>query len=87
MLRSLTAKQFVEWEAYARLEPFNELRADQRAALIASYVYNMAVSVRDRKPISDFMLKWEESGEAKPKTQSWQQQKQIAYMIAAAYSV
>lgn len=86
MLRSLTAKQFIEWEAYARLEPFNELRADMRSAQIASYIYNMAVSSRDRKPVSDFLLKWEEADEAKPRTQTWQQQKSIAYMIAAAYS-
>lgn len=68
MLRSITAKQFIEWEAYARLEPFNELRADARAALIASYIFNMAVNVKDRKELEHFMLNYGEKKSQKKQT-------------------
>jgi hypothetical protein len=41
MLRSLTAKQFMEWQAYARLEPFGETRADWRAASISKTLFDL----------------------------------------------
>jgi len=41
LLRSLTAKQFAEWQAYARLEPFAESRADWRAALLAKTMFDL----------------------------------------------
>lgn len=84
MLRSLTAKQFAEWERYAQLEPFDELRADYRAAQIASMVFNMAVSVKDRKPIDYFLLNF--SGETRvedtPVQQSVEDQVRILNMFA-----
>lgn len=85
MLREITAKQFTEWEAYARLEPFSELRADYRAASIAMMVYNMAVDGKHRKKIDEFLLKWDVAEQA-GKKQTWQQQQSIARMIVAAYS-
>lgn len=86
MLRSITAKQFLEWQEYARLEPFNELRDDYRAASIVSMIFNMAVDKKDRKPIADFLLKWEGTVEEAPKKQTWQEQQAIARVIVAAYS-
>lgn len=83
MLRSITAKQFIEWEAYARLEPFNELRADARAALIASYIFNMAVNVKDRKELEHFMLNY--SGEVKNK-QTPEEQINLIKMFVGAYA-
>ncbi len=38
---SFSAKEFIGWEIYASLEPFNELRADYRAALIAQTIANV----------------------------------------------
>lgn len=84
MLRSITARQFVEWEAYARMEPFNELREDYRAASIAQMVFNMAVAVKDRKDIDAFLLKF---GEREPERhQTWQEQKALMMAVAMAYS-
>jgi hypothetical protein len=40
MLRSLTAKQFTEWQAYARLEPFAETRADWRTASLSKMLFD-----------------------------------------------
>ena len=85
MLRTITAKQFVEWEAYARMEPFNETRADYRAASIAQMVFNMAVDVKNRKPISDFLLKFGETQQQRPK-QTWQQQQKMLMILAAMHA-
>jgi hypothetical protein len=41
MLAGLSARQMAEWQAYARIEPFGELRADARAGIIASTVQNL----------------------------------------------
>ena len=86
MLRSMTAKQFVEWAAYAQLEPFDEMRADYRAAYISSMIFNMAVAAKDRKPLNDFLLKWDSESEPPKPKQTWQEQQAIARMIVAAYS-
>jgi hypothetical protein len=86
--RSLTAKQFLEWEAYARLEPFNELRADYRAASIATMIANVN---RDAKKhpkayvLEDFVLKYEEK-EQGASSQPWQQKLAIAQAICMAYA-
>jgi hypothetical protein len=85
MLRSITAKQFQEWEAYAKLEPFNELRDDYRFASIVAMIFNMAVAVKDRKTLAEFVLPFGEQPEPPPKKpeelEFW------AKMIALAYSV
>ncbi len=76
MLRSLTASQFQEWLAFAELEPFGELRNDYRAATICQMVHNTQVKKEHQKPVSAFLLQFEES----VKRQSWQEQK--AYFLA-----
>jgi len=42
LLRSLTAKQFREWEEYARLRPWEDTdrRADWRAALVTKQIFD-----------------------------------------------
>jgi hypothetical protein len=88
MCRSITAKQLIEWEAYARLEPFGEVRDDYRFASVVAMIFNMAVVAKDRKPIDTFLLKWEDGEEQpKKKKQTWQEQFEIAKQWAMAYSV
>ena len=84
--RGLTAKQFIEWGLYARMEPFGEFRSDLRAASIRQMVFNMAVRNSDRKPLKDFMLSFEEAEAEKPAQQPWQEKKAIALTIAMAYA-
>jgi len=74
----MTAKRFIEWEVYARLEPFNELRADYRSARIAATVANMMGRGKDQKAYTDddFLLKWrdaDEEPEAAPPAQTAEQ--------------
>lgn len=40
MLRGITHRQFEEWRHYADLEPFDEERADARAASVVQAVLN-----------------------------------------------
>ncbi len=51
MLRTLTAKQFLELRAYDEIEPFGEARTDLRFAILASVVAgSLGASSRDGKP-------------------------------------
>lgn len=86
MLRSLTARQFQEWLAYAKVEPFDETRADYRAAQIAQMVLLVNLAKGAKLPtLEEMILKFESvqtATEAKP---DWQRMKAITQMIAAAY--
>lgn len=84
MLRSITAKQFSEWIAYAALEPFDERRQDYRIASIVQMIFNMAVDVKNRKTIEEFVLPF---GEQEEKIKPPEQLEFWAKMIATAYSV
>lgn len=88
MLRRITAKQFRQWEVYNELEPFGEFRDDVRAAQITAMIFNMAVAVKDRKPLTEFLLPWDKvlEQEAAPKRQTPEQQLQIARCIVMAFN-
>ena len=85
MLRSLTAAQFQEWVEYSKLEPFDEVRGDLRAAQIAQMI--LAVNMDQKKHklpgLDELVLKFEQEA-AKPK-QDWRKMKEITRMIAEAY--
>ena len=85
MLRSLTAAQFQEWLEYSKLEPFDEVRGDLRAAQIAQMI--LAVNMDQKKHklpgLDELVLKFEQEA-AKPK-QDWRKMKEITRMIAEAY--
>lgn len=78
LARSLTAKQFIDWEFFEQLEPFGDLRADYHAAQIATMIANVNRG-KDQKPykIEDFLIKFEEKKKQSPK-----EQLAIAYSIA-----
>ena len=46
LLSSMSAREFADWIAFARVEPFGEDRADLRAGIVASVIAN---ANRDRK--------------------------------------
>jgi hypothetical protein len=75
MLRELTAKQFIAWEHYAQLEPFGEVRADWRAASIATTIANVYRGKSAPFKMEDFLLRFPD------------EQLAIARAIATAYSV
>ena len=63
----IDAAEFGAWQAFYRLEPFGEERADLRNAMLCLLVASFGGSKRGRKPkLADFMLfeeKPEQSGE------------------------
>lgn len=87
MLAAMTSAQFVEWRAYFALEPWDEERADLRAAIIAATIAN---AHRDRKrrptpiPIESFMPRFD-AAQRRP-AQTWQQQQQLARLIASTWT-
>lgn len=92
LARSMTAKQFVGWELYMRMEPFDQMRDDYRAASIVMMIHNMAVDPKYRKDIDHFLLKYKETErpvvrKADPDAMpQWQMHKQAATMFALSYN-
>lgn len=82
--KGLTAKKFLAWEAYLGLEPYGEERADYRAAMIAGMIFNMAVDVKDRKPYTEWLLKFEEVEQKKQPTPAQVAQKQLELLTIYA---
>lgn len=72
----LSAKQFLGWETYFNLEPRGEERADYRSAQIVGMIFNMAVDIKNRKPFTDWLLKFEAENKKQP-TPSQVAQKQF----------
>lgn len=90
LLRSLTAKQFLEWEMYARLEPFAEIQMDYRFASICQVIANVNRG-KDQAPfkLEDFRLRWSDEGREGPvkAPAPWERMKSIAMAVAMAHSV
>jgi hypothetical protein len=94
MLNEITLSQLIEWQHYARLEPFDETRADIRAAQITQILANIN---RDPKKhsepfqLSEFILRFGEEDDpimSPPKPeQTWQEQMRIGRMIAESYGI
>jgi flagellar basal body rod protein FlgC len=61
MLGEISSRDFAEWMAYARLEPFGEERDDLRMGIIASTIANVNRD-KGKKPYSprDFMPSFEQ---------------------------
>lgn len=95
MLRSLTAKHFIEWEAYLQLHPFAfdaEKRADYRAAHLVQTMLNIMRSEKHKPEpwtLEECILQFDpkEKKPEAPRQLPWEMQKQAAYAIAMAYSV
>lgn len=62
---TLTSAELTDWIAYFNLEPFGEERADLRAGIVASTIYNVNRGKgRAMHPI-DFMPKFDDSTRVK----------------------
>lgn len=80
----LTAKELIGWEHYAALEPFDETRADYRAASIATMIANVNRSKEQRAyKLEDFVLKF---GTDNARKQTPEDHLFIAKMFAAAFA-
>lgn len=99
MLKELPFAQFREWQAFDQIEPIGGIRGDWQVASVCATVMNalhMRVGSRERFSPSDFMLKFDsvvkeakkDPAKVQPArtryTQTWQEQKMIGMMFAAA---
>lgn len=89
MLREITIQELLEWRVFAELEPFDEERMDIRIAHVVQTLVNINRDTKKRPQpyeLSEFMLPFGDMPpRVKPK-QTWQQQKQMAQLIAGALS-
>lgn len=86
MLRSLTAKQYAAWEHYAQLEPFDEERADYRAASIVQTLANINRPAKSKPyKLVDFLLQFEGSPKREKPKQTWAEQEAIFKLLAAGF--
>lgn len=81
---NLTSNQISEWEAYNKLEPIGEWRADFRMAFIASVIINTTRAVWSKKgtpmiKVEDLMPHWDKEDEQQ--VQSLEEMKQILHTI------
>ena len=84
----------LEWIAYCELEPFDEVREDQRTASIVQAVWNAARWANSSRehpyqplPLETFRLTFgEDLAQPKPRTQTWEEQKRMAELWVAAYN-
>jgi len=58
MLREISSRQFMEWEAYAAIEPWDEERADARAGMIVKELRHLRGA--KRVALKDCVLKYPE---------------------------
>ena len=64
MLGEISSRDFAEWMAYSRLEPWGEERADLRAGIVASTIANSNRG-KGQKPfkVADFLPSFEPESE------------------------
>lgn len=76
----MSAREFAEWMAYCRLEPFGEERADLRSAIVAKTVADVNTPKGKRRAkLTEFMPRFEKE------EQTVDQQIGIAAMLTAAF--
>ena len=70
MLRGMTTRQFMEWRAYADLEPFDETRADLRSADVVRTLVNLFGRKKGAPaiPLKDCLLVFGDAGQVKART-------------------
>jgi hypothetical protein len=88
LLHELSWRQFLAWKAYDELEPIGGLRGDWHAASICTMLANIAAAQSGSKKrfrVADFLLEFgPERAPIETPRQTWQEQKMIAMMCAAA---
>ena len=89
LLNQITSAQLSEWEAYDKIDPVGDWRADYRMAFLAAVITNMFRWAHGKKgtkmmEVIDFMPQWdEEVGKGKElPTQSIEDMKKALYSIA-----
>jgi hypothetical protein len=59
LLRTITWKEFIDWQNFDEIEPFTSIRDDMRVASIVQAMYNLRRNTEKHPepfPITDFLL-------------------------------
>ena len=91
MLDEMTYKHFVEWHAFAELEPFSEIREDVRTASIVQAIMNfksMFTKARRSFSISDVICRFGDSKGVRVAAggKTWEQMKVIGQTLTEHYN-
>jgi len=69
-LARISSRELSEWQAFARIDPFNQQRADLRAGIVSSVIANVHRDAKKRpEPYGpgDFLPKFQENGSERVK--------------------
>lgn len=83
MLREMTAEQFMEWQVFATLEPFDEERQDQRMGSVVQMLANIHRGKnQSRFSLRDSTLRFGDATRVQ-QVQDWRAMKLIAQTMTA----
>jgi len=85
--QAISSAEFAEWQAYYRLEPFGEERADLRTGILAALIANVNRDPKQRKKPyepADFMPTFDKQSKATA-PQSIDEQLMIIEMLNIAF--
>ena len=87
MLDTMSQTLRVEWATYATLRPFDEKRADRRAAIIATAIYNVqrGKATDPLMPLADQMIDYE--GERVEEEEQLDEEATIAWAMQWAHRI
>ena len=94
-MRQMSARQFLDWFEYDKVEPIGGKRGDWQAASICTAIMNAAsAQMRSSKRfrVSEFLLEFDKKKDVTPEPtaapicQTWQEQKMIGMMWAASFN-
>lgn len=86
MLRSISMRQFIEWQVFSEVEPFDETRADYRTSAIIATLMNIYRKKRAKAiKLSDVALLFGDSVRVKPQA-DWKALKAMGQLAAAAFN-
>jgi hypothetical protein len=74
----IDAREFAEWMAYYRLEPWGEERADMRMAVEASSIVNCWIDAKHRTKPKDFLYLRDEQDQEQQNIEAMKAQFKIA---------
>ncbi len=85
----MTARQLTEWLIFSELEPFDSERNDYRFGSIVQVLANAHRDIKKHPKgftLDDVTLFFGDKERSKPKPQSWQEMKMIAYQMTALFN-
>ena len=81
----MSSREFSEWQAYFRLQPFGAQRDDLRIAVLDALMANINRDTKQKQTpftAEDFLLRWDTSDADQP--QQMDAMKELAISLAAA---